>query len=82
MRQCYSRENVKEFVLTSPHLMPCPIVSRIANANQKHEREHETQTQKQTRLSQDVCEPMKHHDMSQTCHMRHICMPDDQIIKK
>ena len=23
-----------------------------------------------------------HHDMSQTCHMRHICMPGDQIIKE
>ena len=22
------------------------------------------------------------HDMSQTCHIRHIVMPDDQIIKK
>ena len=25
---------------------------------------------------------MTHHDMSQTCHMRRICMPGNQIIKK
>ena len=24
---------------------------------------------------------MTHHDMSHTCHMRHICMPGNQIIK-
>ena len=43
-RQCYSRENAKEFVVTSPHVMPHPIVSRITNANPKREREHETRT--------------------------------------
>ena len=34
-----------------------------------------------TQLSQDVREPTKHHDMSQTCHMRHIITPDNQTIK-
>ena len=27
MYQCDSRENMKEFVMTSPHIMPHPIVS-------------------------------------------------------
>ena len=36
---CESCENVKEFVVTSPHVMPHPIVSQIANAHPKHERE-------------------------------------------
>ena len=40
MCQCDSRENVKEFVMTSPHVMPHPIVSQITNANLKHELEH------------------------------------------
>ena len=33
-----SHENVKEFVMTSPHIMPCPIISRITNVNLKRER--------------------------------------------
>ena len=37
-----SCENMKEFVLTSPHVMPHPIVSQIANANPKRECKHET----------------------------------------
>ena len=44
MRQRDLRENAKEFIVTSPHIMPRPIVSRIANANPKREREHETRT--------------------------------------
>ena len=35
MRQCDSCENAKEFVMRSPHVMPHPIVSQIANANLK-----------------------------------------------
>ena len=62
MRQCYSRENAKEFAVTPPHVMPCPIVSRIANANPKCESEHVTRTLKRTRLPQDAREPTKHHD--------------------
>ena len=42
--QCDSCENVKEFVVTSPHVMPHPIVSRIANANPKSEHELKTRT--------------------------------------
>ena len=64
MRQRDSRENTKEFVVTSPHVMPRPIVSRIVNANPKCEREHVMRTLKQTRLPQDVREPTKHHDTS------------------
>ena len=41
MRQHDSCENVKEFVMTSPHVMPCPIVSQIANANLECECEPE-----------------------------------------
>ena len=37
-----SHENVKEFVVTSPHIMPHPIVSGITNANLKCEHEPET----------------------------------------
>ena len=77
-----SHENAKEFTVTSPHVMPCPIVSRISNATLKCECEHVTRTLKQTRQPPDAREPMKHHDTSQTCHMRHIITPDDQIIKK
>ena len=43
-RQHDSRENVKEFVVTSPHVMPRQIISRIANANCEREREHVTRT--------------------------------------
>ena len=39
MRQCDSCENVKEFVVMSPHIMPRPILSQIANANYERERE-------------------------------------------
>ena len=45
-RQHDSRENAKDFVVTSPHLMPHPIVSRIANANLKRDCEHVTRTEK------------------------------------
>ena len=37
-RQCDSPENMREFIVMSPHVIPCPIVSQIANANL--EREH------------------------------------------
>ena len=39
-----SRENVKEFIMTSPHVMPCLIISQIMNANLKCECEPEMQT--------------------------------------
>ena len=44
MHQCDSCENIKEFVVMSPHVMPHPIESQIANANPKREREHVMQT--------------------------------------
>ena len=46
MYQHDSYENMKKFVMTSPHVMAHPIVSRIANMNPKHECEPEMQTQK------------------------------------
>ena len=39
MYQHESHENMKEFFMTSPHVMPCPIISRIMNVNCKHKRE-------------------------------------------
>ena len=67
MYQHDSRENVKEFVMMSPHVMPCPIVSQITNANLKCEREPEMQTQNEC----DCCETFEsqrnittHQDMS------------------
>ena len=44
MYQHDSRENMKEFVVTSPHIIPRPIVSQIMNANHEHEPEPEMQT--------------------------------------
>ena len=45
--QCDSCENMKEFVIMmSPHIMQCPIVSQIANANQECEHKPETRTPK------------------------------------
>ena len=41
-----SCENVKEFVVMSPHIMPHPFVSQIANTNLKHECEPKMQTLK------------------------------------
>ena len=42
MYQCDSCENVKEFVMMSPHVMPHPIVSQITNVNHEHECEPKT----------------------------------------
>ena len=44
MYQCDSHENMKEFVMMSPYVMTCPIISQIANVNLKHEQEHEART--------------------------------------
>ena len=64
MRQHDSRESVKEFIVTSSHIMPRPIVSRIANANREREREHVTRTLKRTRLPQDVRDPIQQRETS------------------
>ena len=45
--------------MTSPHIMPHPIVSRLANANRERERKHVTQTLKRMRLPQDVRDPIQ-----------------------
>ena len=50
MCQCDSHENMKEFIVMSPHVMPHPIVSQIVNTNPKCEREPETQALKQMQL--------------------------------
>ena len=63
-RQHDSRENVKEFIVTSPHVMPRPIISRIANANRARECEHITRTLKRTQLPQDVREPIQQRETS------------------
>ena len=42
MYQQDSHENVKEFIVMSPHVMPHPIMSRIVNANSEHEPEPKT----------------------------------------
>ena len=80
-----SHENAKEFIMTSPHVMSHPIILRIANTNSKYECEHVTRPKNE----HDCCKTftsqqniMTHHNMSQICHMRHICMQGDQIIKK
>ena len=44
MRQHDSHENAKEFVVTSLHVMPRPIVLQIANANCEREHEHVMRT--------------------------------------
>ena len=35
MYQCDSHENMKDFIMTSPHVIPHPILSQIVNVNQK-----------------------------------------------
>ena len=64
MRQRDSRENAKELIMTSPHVMPRPIVSRIANASRERECEHVTRTLKRTRLPQDVRDPIQQRETS------------------
>ena len=44
MYQHDSCENVIEFIVMSPHVMPHPIISRIVNANHEHECEPKTCT--------------------------------------
>ena len=44
MHQHDSHENVKEFIMMSPHVMPHPIVSQITNVNPKCEHEPEMQS--------------------------------------
>ena len=49
------------------------------NANLKCEPKNECNYHEMFMSQQNI---MTHHDMSHTCHMRHICMPGDQTIKK
>ena len=46
MSHCDSCENMKEFIMMSPHVMPCPIISQIMNMNPKWECEPEMRTPK------------------------------------
>ena len=48
------------------------------NANPKCEPKNEYDYHKTFASQQNIT---THHDMSHTCHMRHICMPGDQTIK-
>ena len=48
MYQRDSQENVKQFIMMSPHVMPRPIISRIMNTNPKCEHKPEMQTYKET----------------------------------
>ena len=49
------------------------------NANPKCEPKNEHNYREMFASQQNI---MTCQDMSQTCHMRHICMPIDQTIKK
>ena len=49
------------------------------NMNPKHEPGNERDYRKTFTSQQNIT---TRHDMSHTCHMRHICMPGDQTIKK
>ena len=49
------------------------------NTNTKHKPKNERDCRKMFVSQRNIT---THHNMSQTCHMRHICMPGDQIIKK
>ena len=62
---------MKEFVMTSPHVMPHPIVSQITNANPRTN-EIATRHSQANETSQHV----------KTHHERHIFIPVDQTIKK
>ena len=85
MCQCYLRKNAKEFVVTSPHV--CHVQSyhesrmqtRNVNANMKREPKRERNCRKTSASQRNIT---TRHNMSHTCNMRHIIMPDDQIIKK
>ena len=49
------------------------------NANMKREPKNEHDCHKTSASQRNIT---TRHDMSQKCHMRHIIMPDNQIIKK
>ena len=59
MRQRDSPENAKEFIVTSPHVTPHPIVSRLESRTLNSQREPE----KKPSRPQDVREPIKHREM-------------------
>ena len=83
--QSDSRENAKEFIVTSPH---------IIHIQSYHELQMRTQNvspnlKREPRNEHDYCKMFASQqntttcqDMSHTCHMRHICLPADQTIKK
>ena len=82
MRQHDSHENVKEFIVTSSHVMPRRIISQIANVNREREREHVTQT-----LNTNVTTARRSrvNETSQnimTRHVRHIFTQGDQTKQK
>ena len=83
-RQRDSRENVKEFVMTSPHLMHVQSYHESqmrtvnVNANPKCEPKNEHDYRETFTSQQNIT---THHNMTLTYHMRHICTPGNQTIK-
>ena len=82
MSQHDSQENAKEFIVTSPHVMPCPIV-------QYHESRMQTMNANTTmnvNLKMNVI-AVRHLQANKTSqhvkthHERHIFMPVNQTIK-
>ena len=63
MSQHDSQENAKEFIVTSPHVMPCPIVSRIVNANHECKHNHECEPKNEC----DCCETFASQQNITTC---------------
>ena len=68
--------------MTSPHVMPRPIVSRIANANREREREHVTRTLKANATTARRPRPNSIERNIMTRHVGHIFMQGDQTEQK
>ena len=78
MRQHDSRENVKEFIVTSPHVTPHPIVSRLETRTLNSRCEPKKRTMTSARRPRANQTPRN----ATIRHVRHIFTQDDQIIKK
>ena len=63
--QCESCENMKEFFVTSPHIMPCPIVSQITNAN--HKMEHDSREMFMSLQNTMTCQDTSHETYFNAC---------------
>ena len=65
-----------------PHIMPCPIVSQIANVNPKCEYEPKTMNPEMNVTTAGHLQANETSQHVKTCHVRHIFIPIDQTIKK